>query len=52
VLRICFRDDEDALEVIDWGSFFKKFEEEKPAFLYQDRTEDGATSRFFKFVQR
>jgi hypothetical protein len=52
VLRIRFRDDDDALEVIDWDSFFQKFEEEKLAFLYQDRTEDGATSRFFKFVQR
>lgn len=52
VLRICFRNDDDALEVIDWDEFFEKFDEENLAFLYQERTEDGGTSRFFKFVQR
>ena len=52
VLRICFRNDDDALETIGWDAFFEKFDEEKLAFLYQDRTEDGGTSRLFKFVQR
>ena len=52
VLRICFRNDDDALEVIEWDAFFEKFEEENLAFLYQERTESGDTSRFFKFVER
>jgi len=51
LLRIMFRDDED-LEEIGWDEFFEKFDEEKLAFLYQDRTTDGGQSRFFKFVQR
>ena len=51
LLRIMFRDDED-LEEIEWEDFFEKFDEEKLAFLYQDKTADGEVSRFFKFVQR
>jgi hypothetical protein len=54
VLRIDFpgRGDEDSLEEISWEEFFDKFEKEKLAFLYQDRTEDGSESRFFKLVNR
>ncbi|MFE0499785.1 hypothetical protein ACFW0P_03275 [Lysobacter soli] len=51
LLRIMFRDDED-LEQIEWEDFFEKFDEEKLAFLYQEKTADGEVSRFFKFVQR
>lgn len=51
ILRIKFRNDED-LEEIGWEDFFEKFDEEKLAFLYQDRTEDGGESRFFKLVRR
>jgi hypothetical protein len=51
LLRVMFRDDED-LEEIGWDDFFEKFDEEKLAFLYQDKTADGGESRFFKFVQR
>jgi hypothetical protein len=51
VLRIAFRDDED-LEEISWDEFFEKFDEEKLAFLYQDRTKDGDESRFFKLIER
>jgi len=51
LLRIMFRDD-DNLEEIGWDDFFEKFDEEKLAFLYQDKTADGGESRFFKFVQR
>jgi len=32
--------------------FFKIFDENKLAFLYQDKTADGETSRFCKFVER
>ena len=51
LLRIMFRDD-DNLEEIGWDDFFEKFDEEKLAFLYQDKTAEGGESRFFKFVQR
>lgn len=39
---------EDTLEEISWEDFFKKFETEKLAFLYQDEED----SRFFKPVSR
>jgi hypothetical protein len=53
VLRIRFRDETvDDLDVIDWDEFFTKFEESSLAFLYQDKTADGGTSRFHKFVKR
>jgi hypothetical protein len=44
--------DEDSLEEISWEDFFEKFDEKKLAFLYQEKTSDGDTSRFFKFISR
>jgi hypothetical protein len=54
VLRILFREQEsgESLEEISWDDFFEKFEEANLAFLYQDETKEGKTSRFFKFVER
>ncbi|HEX2238791.1 MAG TPA: hypothetical protein VHJ19_10800 [Gammaproteobacteria bacterium] len=54
ILRIQFQEQEsgDSLEEISWDDFFEKFEEQKLAFLYQDETKQGKTSRFFKFVNR
>jgi hypothetical protein len=54
ILRIQFQEQEsgDPLEEISWDDFFEKFEEQKLAFLYQDETKQGKTSRFFKFVNR
>lgn len=54
ILRIAFPDagGDEKLERIDWDEFFDKFEEENLAFLYQNETRDGQTSRFFKFVSR
>src|SRR3546814_2966029 len=53
ILRIDFPGNEsEGLEEISWEAFFEKFEKEKLAFLYQDQTGGGDTSRFFKFVQR
>lgn len=54
ILRIDFEDGEEdeGLEEISWEQFFDKFESSKLAFLYQDETKAGATSRFFKFVRR
>lgn len=54
ILRIDFPEygNDGKLDEIAWEDFFDKFEKEKLAFLYQDKTKDGGTSRFFKFVQR
>jgi hypothetical protein len=52
VLRIDFKPKDGELEAISWDEFFEKFERERLAFLYQDKTKDGAVSRFHKFVQR
>lgn len=55
ILRISFSDTDSKdskLSAIEWDDFFEKFEEEKLAFLYQDKTKDGKVSRFFKFVNR
>lgn len=52
VLRIDFDEPEASLEPISWDTFFETFDDRKLAFLYQDKTADGHTSRFFKFVHR
>jgi hypothetical protein len=54
VIRIAFAkpEEEEGLEDISWEEFFEKFEEKNLAFLYQEQTKDGGTSRFFKFVRR
>jgi ferritin-like metal-binding protein YciE len=38
------------LEHISWEEWFDKFDDNNLQFLYQDRTKDGKTSRFFKLV--
>ena len=53
VLRIDFEPElAEGLELISWDDFFAKFDEEKLGFLHQDKTADGSTSRFHKFVDR
>jgi hypothetical protein len=52
ILRIDFGEPEDTLEPISWDEFFKIFDENHLAFLYQDKTKDGGESRFNKFVER
>ncbi|MFO1091045.1 MAG: hypothetical protein U1E46_15840 [Hyphomicrobiales bacterium] len=54
VLRIDFPGygDSGKLEEISWDEFFEKFDAAGLAFLYQDETESGDTSRFSKFVRR
>jgi hypothetical protein len=52
VLRFDFGEKEEDFEEVDWEEFFRIFEESKLAFLYQDKTKDGSTSRFNKFVNR
>ena len=52
ILRIDFREPDEGLEEIGWDTFFAVFEDRKLAFLYQDETASGGTSRFNKFVSR
>ena len=52
VLRIDFGEPEEGLDPIEWGEFFKIFDKNDLAFLYQEKTQDGAISRFNKFVAR
>ena len=54
VLRIDFPGGagNDRLEEISWDEWFKKFDENKLAFLYQEKKADGSDSTFFKLVNR
>lgn len=54
VLRIDFPGyrGKESLKEISWDDFFDKFDREGLAFLYQDKTAGGKTSRFSKFVQQ
>ena len=53
ILRIDFPGGEgDRLETIDWDEWFRTFDEEGLAFLYQDEVKSGEESRFFKLVRR
>jgi len=52
ILRVDFGEPEENLEEISWDDFFKVFEDNDLAFLYQDKTQDGKTSRFSKFIER
>jgi len=39
---------EERLETIGWEEFFAAFDQNKLAFLYQDKLESGEKSRFHK----
>lgn len=54
VLRIDFQGGagDDRLEHIDWDSWFRKFDDERLAFLYQEKKASGEDSTFFKLVER
>ena len=52
ILRIDFGEPEDSLEQIPWEEFFQVFDENNLAFLHQEKTSGGETSRFNKFVER
>lgn len=52
ILRIDFAEPEENLKPIEWEEFFRIFEQNALAFLYQEETSDGETSRFNKFVSR
>jgi hypothetical protein len=55
ILRLEFPDGpgEDAqLDDVDWEPFFATFEDRGLAFVYQEQTSEGSTSRFSKFIDR
>ncbi|WFU06495.1 hypothetical protein QA648_25665 (plasmid) [Rhizobium sp. CB3171] len=52
ILRIDFGRPEETLEEISWEEFFRIFDENELAFLYQEKTESGDKSWFTKFVSR
>ncbi len=52
ILRLDFEPRDAELEEISWEEFFDKFDKEKLAFLYQEETAGGDTSRFHKFINR
>ena len=43
---------EGSLQEISWDEFFKAFDENNLAFLYQEKTAGGKRSNFNKFVSR
>ena len=52
LLRIDFGEPNESLERVSWDEFFKTFDESDLQFLYQEKTQDGGTSRFCKFVSK
>jgi hypothetical protein len=54
LLRLEFPDrgDDDELAEVDWKAFFETFEDRSLAFVYQEKTSDGSTSRFSRFINR
>ena len=55
LLRIDFpksNEDENGLEELSWDEFFEKFDDQRLAFVYQERTAAGARSRLNRFVSR
>jgi hypothetical protein len=52
VLRIEFDASSDRLDDADWNEFFEVFDDRGLAFVYQEKTSDGETSRFNRLVSR
>lgn len=52
ILRFDFGETDESLEEMNWDEFFEVFDRKRLALLEQDRTRDGRTSRFSKFVDR
>jgi hypothetical protein len=51
ILRFDFREPDEKLKQVSWVEFFRVFDDRDIEFLYQDETQDGGKSRFFKFVR-
>lgn len=43
---------EENLEDISWDKFFETFDNRNLAMVYQEKTKDGKTSRFNKFIEQ
>jgi len=43
---------EERLQTITWTEFFKAFDDNQLAFLYEDETKSGEESRFSKLIKR
>ena len=54
ILRIDFPGGagEEELEHVDWEDWFRTFDENNLAFLYQERKASGKDSTFFKLIRR
>ena len=52
ILRIDFQEPDERLEQISWDDWFRAFDENSLAFLYQEEKQDGETSTFNKLVPR
>jgi len=52
ILRLDFDPPYAGLEKISWDEFFEKFDDADLAFLYQEKTASGKTSRLHKFIDR
>jgi hypothetical protein len=54
ILRVAFPgfSEKESLKEITWDEFFRKFDDAKLAFLYQEKTASGERSNFNKFVKR
>jgi len=52
MLRVDFDERRENLEQISWDEFFRIFEENDLAFIYQEETADNEASYFNKFVAR
>jgi len=53
-LYIAFEDEEPDIDIepINWEKFFKLFEKNHLALLYETKTRSGAESQFYKFIDR
>lgn len=52
ILRVDFGEQGESLEEVGWDEFFKIFDTNDLAFIYQDAAEDGSESYSCKFVAR
>lgn len=52
ILRIDMGEGEESLEEVSWQEFFRIFDENDLAFVYQEVDEEGNESYFCKFVAR
>lgn len=52
ILRVDFGEQNEGLEEISWEEFFRIFDANELAFVYQDETAEGDESTFCKFIAR